>query len=334
MSDATARMSGQHMELLIGALDSLVDGDLALEILISRGPRAIPYLADFLLKSSPRTIALPRCRAVRALGELGGHTALISYFTGYKPPRDAAVLFAEDAVRSAAAGELMRWKSEEVFQILLAAARQRATGAIVLALGEFCRPETVPLLFDLLEDDLCRADAMASLRKLPDATRQFGILSIRGLTGVTMDGASARCRRRATLQLLVEIGVTPSDWLDLRRFLWERDPGTVIATAQIGFKSAPDAEHSAIAIALLRAAERFDPIQEEDAKDLLDAHSDIAHDAALQLASHLGDSKEKPNWMSPSFRILNHLLGESSDHHTTTRDVPSPGRTPNNGHHP
>lgn len=335
MTDATARMSGQHMELLISALDSLIDGDLALEILISRGPRAIPYLADFLLKGPPRTVALPRCRAARALGELGARTALISYFTDYKPPRDAAVLFAEDAVRSAAAGELMRWKSDEVFRALLAAAGQRATGAMVLALGEFCRPESVPLLFALLEDDLCRGDAMAGLRKLPNATRQFGILSIRGLTGVTMDGPSARCRRRATLQLLVEIGVTPGDWLDLRRCLWEKDPGTVIAAAQIGFRSAADVEHSSMAIALLRVAERFNAVQEEDATQLLDAHADVARDAALQLANHLRDSKEKPNWMSPSFRILNHLLGETLGRHTaTTGDVPLPTRVSSSGRHP
>ena len=312
MTDSTADMFEQQMETLSGALDSLVDGDPAVEILIARGPRAIPYLADFLLKGSPRTIALPRCRAVHALGELGGRSALISYFTDYKPPRDAAVLFAEDAVLSAAAGELMRWKSDEVFQVLLAAAGQRATGAMVLALGEFCRPESVPLLFDLLEDDLCRDDAMASLRKLPDDTRQFGILSIRGLTGVTMDGPSARCRRRATLQLLVEIGIIPGDWLDLRRFLWERDPGTVIAAAEIGFGSAPDPEHSAIAIALLRVAETFDAVQEEDVTQLLDAHADVARNAALQLVKDRKSSGDRPDWLSPSFRILNHLFGETS----------------------
>lgn len=221
-------------------------------------------------------------------------------------------MFAEDAVLSAAAGELMRWKSDEVFQVLLAAAGQRATGAMVLALGEFCRPESVPLLFDLLEDDLCRDDAMASLRKLPDDTRQFGILSIRGLTGVTMDGSSARCRRRATLQLLVEIGIIPGDWLDLRRFLWERDPGTVIAAAEIGFGSAPDPEHSAIAIALLRVAETFDAVQEEDVTQLLDAHADVARNAALQLVKDRKSSGDRPDWLSPSFRILNHLFGETS----------------------
>jgi hypothetical protein len=141
-------------------------------------------------------------------------------------PQDSAVLFAEDAVRSAAARELVRCESAEVFHVLLDAALQRATGGLVIALGEFHRPKSVPLLFEILEDDLCREDAKESLRKMPNDTRQFGILAIRGLTGVTLDGPSARCRRRATLQLMSELGVAKGDWPDVRRFLWESDPGT------------------------------------------------------------------------------------------------------------
>jgi len=182
---------------------------------------------------------------------------------------------------------------------------------MVLALGEFCRAESIPLLFDVLEDDLCRDNAMASLRKVPEASRQFGILSVRGLTGVTMDGPSARYRRRATLQLLAEFGIAAGDWLHLRQFLWDTDPGTVAAAAQIGFRSAAAAEHTAIAIALLRVAEKFDAVQESDAEQLLAAHADVARDAALQLVTHQTNSVKRSHWLSPFFRILNHLFGET-----------------------
>ena len=60
-------------------------------------------------------------------GRVGGLHVLLSYFRDYERPQDAAVLFAEDAVRSAVARELMRWKSDEVFHVLLDAAKQRAT---------------------------------------------------------------------------------------------------------------------------------------------------------------------------------------------------------------
>jgi HEAT repeat protein len=311
MTNPLTEMSGQQIGRLIAALDSLMDGELAVEMLIACGQPAIPYLADFLLKGSPRTISLPRCRAARALGELGARSTLIAYFKDYGRPQDGAVLFAEDAVRSTIARELARWNSDEVFQVLLDAAAQRVTGGVVLALGDFHRPESIPLLFEVLEDDLCREDAMKCLRGLSDATRQFGILAIRGLTGVTLEGADARCRKRATLQLLSELGVAKGDWPDLYRFLWESDPGTVIAAAQIGFTVAPDTELPEVVIALLEIAKTPGFVQEDEVQQLLDAHSGIAREIALQIAKQRKNSGEKPNWLSPSWRILNHVLGRS-----------------------
>jgi len=311
MTNPLTEMSGQQIGRLIAALDSLMDGELAVDMLVACGQCAIPYLADFLLKSSPRTISLPRCRAARVLGELGAKSTLISYFKEYERPRDGAVLFAEDAVRSTIARELARWNSDDVFQVLLEAAEQRVTGGLVLALGEFHRHESIPLLFEVLEDDLCREDAMNNLRGLPDATRQFGILAVRGLTGVTIEGAGARCRMRATLQILSELGVAKGDWPDLCRFLRESDPGTVIAAAQIGFTVAPDTELPEVVIALFEIVKKPGFVQEDEVQQLLDAHPVIAREIAQQIVKQRKDSGEKPNWMSPSWRILNHVLGRS-----------------------
>jgi hypothetical protein len=235
---------------------------------------------------------------------------LISYFKEYSRPLDASVLFAEDAVRSAVAQELARWKSDEVFDVLLDAAWQRATGGLVLALGEFHRPESVPLLFEALEDDLCREDAKESLLRMPDATRQFGILAIRGFTAVRLEGPSAVCRRRATLQLLYELGCTPDDWPDLRRFLWENDPGTLIPAAQIGFLIAPESEQPQILIALLRVAQKLNYVQEEDVTQLLVAHPTIAREVVRQIVKERSDKGDRLNWLSPFWRMVHHLLGE------------------------
>jgi hypothetical protein len=177
----------------------------------------------------------------------------------------------------------------------------------VLALGEFQRLESIPLLFDLLEDDLCREEAQNSLRKTPDATRQFGIFSIRGFTAMKIDGPSAQRRRRAILQLLNELGVASEDWPDLRKFLGDDDPGIVISAARIGFSVAPERERAQLMTALFKVAGKFNYVQEEDAIQLLDSHPSIAREAALRIAKHKKESGQQPTWLSPLWRVLNHV---------------------------
>ena len=311
MTNILSEMPDQEILRLVEALRSLQDGDRAAEKLAACGKRAIPHLANFLLNTPPRTISLPRCRAVRALGELGAYSPLIAYFKNYERPQDSAVMFAEDAVRSEAARMLAECPSAEVFHVLLDAAWQRVTGGLVLALSEFHRPESVPLLFEILEDDLCRTDAMNSLRKAPDAVRQFGLLSIRGLTGVTLEGPSAICRRRATLQLLSEVGVFRSDWPDLRRFLFVNDPAAVIAAARTGLAVANEDEWPEIVLTLFKVAPHFDSFQEGEVEELMDSYSDLTRKIALEIVNQKQHSGGGPNWMSPYWRLLNHASGRA-----------------------
>lgn len=212
-----------EVEDLIAALDLLIGGEAAAERLIAMGPRVIPLLEQFLLEGPARTIAVPRCRAVRVLGELGAWQTLVSYFRQYRRPEDAAVLFAEDAVRSAAAEHLAQWKSDEIYEVLLEAARERITGGLIRALSEFGKAEAIPVFFSALDDDLCREDARAALRKVPAVARNYAVLTLRGAAGVPMNlAASLRCRR-AVLQLLREFGVGPGDWPILREYLEDSD---------------------------------------------------------------------------------------------------------------
>ena len=175
MSNSRSAMTSA--ERLVGLLDSIVEGERAVEQLIAIGQAAVPCLERFLLDSPPRSLSLPRCRAVRALGQLGACSTLIAYFKRYTRPADATVLFAEDAVRSAAAEELVHCQTEAVFLVLLDAIRDRATGGLVRSLGEFRRPESIPVLFELLEDDLCREHAKEALRK--NAARSATLNAIR-----------------------------------------------------------------------------------------------------------------------------------------------------------
>ncbi len=318
MTMPSSQMSEQQIEDLIESLGSLKDGDHAIDMLVACGKKGIPPLSKFLLNGPPRTISHPRVRAARALGELGACSTLIAYFKQYVRPPDAAVLFAEDAVRSAVARELARYPSTEVFRVLLDAAWDRATGGLVLALGEFHRPEAVPLLFKVLEDDLCRGDAMESLRKLPEAVRQFGVLSARGLTNAILDGPGAICRRRATVQLLSEVGVSPQDWPDLRKYLYVDDPATVVAVAKIGFAVTDETDWPGILRALFMIADRGNSLQEEEIEELIDSHPNASKQLAAAIAAQRQSAGEQPHWLSPFWRLLNHALGgalEPKTHH-------------------
>ncbi len=298
------------IERLVSLLDSMVEGESAVEQLIARGQPSVPYLERFLLSSPPRSLALPRCRAVRALGELGAYPVLIAYFRCYTRPDDAAVLFAEDAVRSAAAEELLHCRGEVVFPVLLDAVRQRATGGLVRSLGEFRRAEAIPAFFELLEDDLCREDAKEALRKSAAAAHAFAVFLLRGQTAVPFAGPGASRRRRATLQLLAEWGVSAAEWPELRGFLWDDDMDCVIAAARVGMRLG-ESHQEAIAEALIEGSGRMNWAQETDAVEMLDSCGEIARAVAARIAEHRRSLGEKPEWTSPFWRTLHHLLGGS-----------------------
>lgn len=316
MTDRLPGYPDPQIERLLTLLESLIEGDRAIHLLIACGEKAVPYLEHFLLSGSPRTIALPRCRAVSALGQLGAYSILIRYLEEYEPPADPQVLFAEDAVRSAVARELLDWKSNEVYRILLKAAQQRATSGLVLALGEFRKPESVPLLFAVLDDDLCREEAMEGLRKVPEIAHEYAILSIRGNTQTGVTGPGASRRRRATLQLLVEFGITREEWMDLRGFLQEPDPAVVIPVAHLGFQAGRESDYPAIIETLLRTSTRVNWVQEDEVTRLLDAHRELARDLARKIATERQSRGDHPNWLVPSWRIMRHLLGREFDSQT------------------
>jgi HEAT repeat protein len=296
------------IERLVSLLDSMVNGERAVEQIIAIGRPAVPYLERFLLSSPPRSLSLPRCRAARALGELGACSALIEYFQRYTRPDDAVVLFAEDAVRSAAAEELLHCQGEGAFPVLLNAVRDRATGGLVRSLGELRRPEAIPAFFELLEDDLCREDAKEALRKCAKPALSFAVLLLRGRTEVPIIGPAASRRRRATLQLLAEWGVSVAEWPELRRFLWDEDIECVIAAARVGMRlSGSDKEE--IVAALIENSASMNWAQETDAVELLDSCGVIARVVALKIAERRKNLGERPAWASPFWRTLHHLLG-------------------------
>lgn len=299
----------RDMERLIAALDSLIDGEAAAERLVAAGPAAAPWLERFLLDGPARTIALPRCRAVHALGDLGAQHVLLAYFRQHRRPSDPAVLFAEDAVRSAAAEELAKHPSEEVYETLLDASRVRPTNGLIRALSEFARSESIPVLFAALDDDLCREEARAALRRVKPQARAYAALLLRGKHPASIPMTASLRERRAVLQLLREFGTDADCWPILREYLEDPDPDSVIAVAGTGFAAGPVDEYSNIVSALFRISSHLNWMQEDEVTRLLEAHAAQARPLALRLCGEAAAKGEQPNWLSPRWRILRHLLG-------------------------
>ena len=310
MTNVPHETSDDTIRRLVGTLDSLVDGEGAMEQLIAIGPRAAPFLERFLVESPARSLSLPRCRAVRALGALYAFSGLIRYLRKYVRPSDPVVLFAEDAVRSAAGRELMQNETPATFQVLRDAVKQRATSGLIEALAQYRWPESVPLLFELLEDDLCRQGAMEGLRLMPEAAKAYAILLLRGSTPQAIEGPTASRRRRTTLQLLVEFGIRMSEWSDLRMFLEDEDQYCVLSAATLGMSFAPAAERPAIVQAVIEASKEMNWAQETMATELLDRWAPVAHAVAREIYGQHEGRGEKPNWLSPFWRLLHHLLGD------------------------
>ena len=301
-------ISRAQIEGLVLALESLTDGELAVDLLIACGKQAIAPVEELLLHGRARTIAVSRCRAARALGGLEARETLLTYFEKVDPPTDPVVLFAEDAVRSTVARELMRWKDEEeIFQTLLKAARQRATIGLIEGLGEFGRPDAVPLLFERLEDDLCRNAAFTALCRTPEQSRQYAILSIRGRTQTSLRGPAASRRRRAAADLFRTLTISREEWQDVSPLLEDDDPAVVIAVASAGFRVAFHEEFPGIVRALFRVAHKLNWFQEDEIIHLLDGHNALAQGVAKQVLSDLRAHGERVNWLSPIWRILGHL---------------------------
>jgi hypothetical protein len=307
MTDAPSSLIPTEMESLIAALESLVDGEAAAERVIAAGPAAIPWLERFLLAGAARTVALPRCRAVHALGELGAEGPLTVYFRQHYHPEDAAVRLAEDAVRSAAAEELAKHKTDEVYETLLDAARDRITGGLIRGLGEFGRAESIPVFFTALDDDLCREDARAALRMMPAECLSFASLLLRGAHSDSLRFIASLRERRSVFQLLRELGAYAEDWPFLREYLKDPDADSVIAVVGIGFALQRTEDCQFMIDALLRISPHLNWAEEDDVIRMLELHPEQTRATVRRLHDEASCRNEQPNWLSPRWRILRHF---------------------------
>ena len=204
--------SGSEAEIrrYVEELNSLKEGSAAVTKLIACGRSAIEPLRRYLLEGKPSVVYDSRRWAVETLAALGAKDVLLEYLQREKDIADPAVRMGEEAVESAAARELKRWPSEEVFQVLLGISRERCLPGVLEALGEFQRPEAVPCLVKALEDDVCRRTAEDALRKIgPAAEPDLIRPAITPRPDRRAEKPSSLMRRRSAVDCLRKSGFPP-----------------------------------------------------------------------------------------------------------------------------
>jgi hypothetical protein len=296
----------QEIKRLIGALESLVDGELAVEQLADCGPAAIPYLREFLLHGRVKSIPQPRMRAVEVLARMGAKAVLLEYLTAAKLIPDRQLCMSEEAVENTAARKLSCWRDDEVFETLLAVCRRHLLPGAVESLTPYERTEAMPCFDRALEDDFCRAAAEEGFRRLgPRAGSALVLSAITPLPGAEEESPSSLRRRRSALALLAEIGIDEENWLELRALLSEADPEIAVRMAQLAQGVATVDERRTAAAHLLSALPELPWYLWEDAAGALIA---LAPESAPIITGEIGRRSAAPAGRRAADEVLRMLL--------------------------
>jgi hypothetical protein len=222
---------------LIDCLDLLHGGDQAVDLLVACGERAVSPLREYLMEGKPTHIYQPRQKAVNALARLGAKEVLIEYLCAPKDIPDPVFRFGEEAVENTAARALARWKTNDVFDVLLRIAYTRTLPGVIEAIGSFRRPEPIPLFIAALMDDVSRPAAENALKSMGAIAKPALIdAACAHNSSENSESPSVLLRRRSSFRILSEMAVTVEEWSRLKKFLNDDDQEIAILAAGIALK--------------------------------------------------------------------------------------------------
>lgn len=272
-----AQLPTDQLRQLVHGLNSLMEGESAASMLVACGPRAIPYVAEFLLRGRPASVSEPRRRAVKVLADLGAVSELLTYVELDKKITDPVVKLAEESVESLAAELLARWPTEDVFRALLSLAQGRKLIGLCVAFGQMRRSETIPILIRDLADGVCA-------RPAEDALLQIGRIAIPELISAASkpqgngepEVPSNLQRRQSALRVLRGMNLRHEDWPLIRPLSHDGDPEVRVHACIIGLSFASEAEGGLLASRMLASAGKVHWLVQSDIQDAM-----VANYAAL-----------------------------------------------------
>jgi hypothetical protein len=305
-ADSDVPPSDPEVRRLLACLQSLVDGQSAIEELAACGPKAVPPLREFLLEGRIASVPQPRMWAVEALALLGAKDVLVEYLQAPSRVVDAQLQFAEDAVRNTAARRLSAWRDNATFEVLLDLCGKRNLPGIIETLAGFERAEAIHCFDRALEDDLCRIAAEDGLRRLGPCARSALLLSaVTPLPNADDETPSSLCRRRSVLGLLTEIALERRSWAGVRHLLAERDPELLAKLALIASSIADPPDRVSAAVGLVAVLGRLPWFVWEAAEEALVA---LAPESVPAIDAELIRRSSRPAHVRARDEVLRALL--------------------------
>lgn len=255
------------VQALIRQLETLRDGEKAVEDLVAAGRPAIEPLKRFLFEGAPGVTYQPRQNAIQALAGLGATDVLLEYLKHKRDIPDPQTRLAEEAVEITAARALKNHLTPEVVAVMLEIMTERLQVGVVEALGEGRCIEALPYFIKALEDDICRNAAEEALLKLGDRARSALLeTALSPAPSLSEESPSSLLRRRGALRLLERMLLPRHAWKTLRPCLEEHDPEIVISAARIAAKPGcgNQDDRRAVVRRLLALLSSNDPVVQEE----------------------------------------------------------------------
>jgi hypothetical protein len=260
------------IDVSIKKLESIFESDHGVVELIAMGDRAVPELRQVLLGGKPSTVYQPRMAAFDALGQIGAKDVLLEFLRTTTQTADPAVRFAEEAVRSTAARELIRWPGKDVEAALIDIMRQKPLPGACDAVGQLRLNSAAPYLVEALADDVNRPRAMNALRQMLPAARPLLIAA--ALLWLTRDRSEENPALHRTAlaaaRLLSESDVSADEATKLGPLMHSEDPEMAACVAQILLKHQPR-DTGVVAHILIGALPRAPWFVRDEIRDLLAA---------------------------------------------------------------
>jgi PBS lyase HEAT-like repeat len=247
--------------------------------LISCGRKAVSFLRGLLFQTDPSGIHEPRRWAVRALDRIGAHEVLIDFLNANHSCTDPVAQLGEEAVVNTAAGALAAVPSEEAYQALLRVAQWHPLAGAIEVLGQYRRPEVVPILIRALEDDLARSCAKEVLANFDESIGPaLYDAATRKEPAADHESPSSLLRRRAAIRLLSDTRTASGFWNELSPLMRDGDPAVSVGACRIGLDCGNDQQKLEAARRLADLLLSVESALRSEIEDILINHYAMVHE--------------------------------------------------------